>query len=429
MNKRRHILVLAYMLSPYKGSEFSVAWNYVKEMSKDNDLTVLYGISGNHMGDCDEMETYIRMNPIAGVKLLAVKPNRLANALNFLNRHDILVYTFYYAYQVWHKQVFEIAKDLCKTNRFDLIHYVGMIGYREPGYLWKLDLPYVWGPISGANNAPWQLLDKMPFLGKMKQIFRNLANNIQFQHSTRLKKALKATDILLTATSENHDKFLETHGKESMCMPENAILGDISLNTDKFSSIDKYHIIFIGTLDARKSVGILLEAVSRMKNKHKIVIDVVGEGPLRNHLETQAMTLDIANQVKWHGKQPRERAVSLFDQAHIHSITSVSEGNPTTVWEAMMHGVPTISFDHCGMHDTLSDGAGILIPIQETYEDNINAFSDALDNLTESPELFRELALSTIECAKSYTWDERRRFFNSMYEQLLSDKNSHQSIK
>ena len=50
MSKKKHILVLAYMLSPYKGSEFSVAWNYVTEMSKDNNLTVLYGISGKHMG-------------------------------------------------------------------------------------------------------------------------------------------------------------------------------------------------------------------------------------------------------------------------------------------------------------------------------------------------------------------------------------------
>ena len=38
---------MAYMLSPYKGSEFSVAWNYVTHISKDNDLTVLYGISGD----------------------------------------------------------------------------------------------------------------------------------------------------------------------------------------------------------------------------------------------------------------------------------------------------------------------------------------------------------------------------------------------
>ena len=153
MSNRKHILVMTYMLSPYKGSEFSVAWNYVTEMSQEYDLTVLYGISGPHMGNCEEMEEYIAKYPIPGVNFVAVKPSRFANFLNYLNRHDIFVYTFYYAYQVWQKLAYKKAIELTKYTKFDLVHYVGMIGYREPGYLWKLGLPYVWGPISGANNA------------------------------------------------------------------------------------------------------------------------------------------------------------------------------------------------------------------------------------------------------------------------------------
>ena len=36
MDKKRKILVMAYAISPNKGSEFSVAWNYVKNMSEEN---------------------------------------------------------------------------------------------------------------------------------------------------------------------------------------------------------------------------------------------------------------------------------------------------------------------------------------------------------------------------------------------------------
>jgi hypothetical protein len=28
---------------------------------------------------------------------------------------------------------------------------LNMIGYREPGYLWKLNVPFVWGPMGGTN--------------------------------------------------------------------------------------------------------------------------------------------------------------------------------------------------------------------------------------------------------------------------------------
>ncbi|UVQ96376.1 hypothetical protein NXW23_19055 [Bacteroides caccae] len=112
-------------------------------------MTVLYGASGNQMGDCDEMEDYIKQNPIPNVCLIPIYPNKLANILNWPNRHHVLEYTFYYAYRVWHLQVYKVASELMETKHFDLIHYVGMIGYREPGYLWKLGLPYVWGPVGG----------------------------------------------------------------------------------------------------------------------------------------------------------------------------------------------------------------------------------------------------------------------------------------
>ena len=422
MDKKRKILVMAYAISPNKGSEFSVAWNYVKNMSEENDLTVLYGMSDNHMGEMATMELYIKENPISQVKFIPIKPNKFANLLNWPNRHDFLGYTFYYAFSVWQKQAYRVAKDLIEKEHYDLIHFVGPIGYREPGYLWKLGLPYIWGPIGGANNAPLQLMKRSPLSGKMKHSFRNFANTLQFRYSSRLKKALRSTDILLTATSENHDKFLNVHGKDSICIPENAIIGNISLNQAKFIEPDKYRLIVVGTLNARKSVGILLEAVSLMKYKNKILLDIVGDGPLRGILESQAKNLGINDIINWHGLLPRTKAVELFDSAHLHVITSVSEGNPTTIWEAMMHGVPTLSFDHCGMHDTLRDGAGILVPIAPEYKDCVIGITDVIDDLLLYPNKFKKLAEATLLRAQSYTWEKRRIFWNNLYDKILNQK-------
>lgn len=420
---RKKILVLAYMLSPYKGSEFSVAWNYVTNMSRDNDLTVLYGISGAHMGECREMEEYIHKYPIPGVKLIAVYPNQWANLLNWPNRHNLFVYTFYYAYQVWQKLAYKKAKDLMLTERFDLIHYVGMIGYREPGYLWKLGLPYVWGPVSGANNAPWQLFKPMPWSGKLKQGFRTLANKIQFHTKHRLKEALKHTDILLTATSENQLLFEKVHHKKSICLPENGIVGNISLDFAKFVNPQKYKLIVVGTLDARKSVGIFLEALQIVQHKQLLEVDIVGDGPLRKSLEDYAASAGLDSIITWHGQLPRKDAVRLFNSAHLHVITSVSEGNPTTIWEAMSYGVPTLSFDHCGMHDTLRDNAGILIPIAKHYEDCVKNVADVIESLLVQPDSFLQLANKTIQRAQTYTWDKRCTFFNNLYDRLCSKNN------
>ena len=420
--QRRKILVMAYMLSPYKGSEFSVAWNYVTHISKDNDLTVLYGISGDHMGNCSEMESYIRQHPMSNVRLIPIYPNRLANLLNWPNRHNLFVYTFYYAYQVWHKQAYKEAKRLVREEHFDLVHYVGMIGYREPGYLWKLGLPYVWGPVSGANNAPWQLMKHMPVMGRMKLTFRSVANTIQFHTKHRLKKALKATDILLTATSENQRKFKVVHHKDSICIPENCITGNVYLDETKFINPEKYHIIIIGRLDANKSVSILLEALTKVQHRGMMHIDIVGDGTLRESLQQYAIQHGLNPSITWHGQLPRAEAVKIFNSAHLHVITSVSEGNPTTIWEAMSYGVPTMSFDHCGMHDTICDKCGIKIPIAKRYEDCVTAVAENIDALLEYPERFYQLAKGAIECAQHYIWAEREKFWNDLYDKLLNKK-------
>lgn len=413
---------MAYAISPYRGSEYAVAWNYVAHMSKYHRLTVVYGASGNHMGDVVEMEEYARSHTMANVRFIAVKPDKLARALNWPNRHDFFVYSFYYAYRRWHWQVYKQVLELLKTDHFDLVHYVGMIGYREPGYLWKLGLPYVWGSVSGANNAPWQLMKHMPLLGRVKLTFRSLANTIQFHTKRRLKKALKATDILLTATSENQQKFRQVHHKDSICLPENCITGTITLDESKFNNPAKYNIIVIGRLDAGKSVGIFLEALAQVRNRDKLHVDIVGDGPLRARLQGYDREHGLDGLITWHGQLPRVEAVKIFNRAHLHVITSVSEGNPTTIWEAMSYGVPTMSFDHCGMHDTICDKCGIRIPIAKRYDDCVSSIAHNIDVLLEYPERFYQLAKGTIECAKKYTWAKREIILNQLYDNLLSKK-------
>lgn len=422
MKYRRKILIMAYAISPSRGSEYAVAWNFVKHMSKENDLTVICGMSDNHMGETYTIENYLQNHEMPHVRFMVVKPNKWTNLLNWPNRHNFLVYTFYYAFAFWHKQAYKRAKELIEQEHFDLIHFVGPIGYREPGYLWKLGLPYIWGPIGGANNAPRQLMKRMPLLGKLKQTFRSIANTIQFYTKIRLRKALKHTDILLTATSENQYKFKTVHHKESICIPENCITGEIRLNLTKFENPPKYKLIVVGTLDARKSVGIFLEALTHVHHKDMIQVDIVGGGPLKDMLMKYAKENNLNEMITWYGQLPREQAVKVFNSAHLHVITSVSEGNPTTIWEAMSYGVPTMSFDHCGMHDTLCERCGIRIPIAKHYEDCVLAVAKEIDNLLEHTERFRQLAEGTLECAKKYTWAERELFLNNLYEQLLASK-------
>lgn len=422
-----NILVLCYEISPTRGSEYAVAWNYVTQMSKYHNLTVLYGASGNHMGDCVEMNNYATTHELPHVTFHQVVPSKLCNILNYPNQKGYFGYSFYWAYHVWHKLAFQKAVKLCEKNEFDVIHFLCPIGYREPGYLWKLNRPYVWGPIGGTNNPPLCLFKALPLQAKIKYIFKTIANTLQFHYKRNLRQALTRTDVLFTATSKVHDDFIRVHKKNNIYLPENGILGDISLDETKFNNPEKYRLILVGRLDAGKAVIVLLNAVAKIQHKEKLIVDIVGDGPQVPSLQKYVKRNGIENLVVFHGSMPRDKVIKQFNKSHLHAITSISEGNPTVLWEAMSKGVPTLTLDHCGMHDVVCDQCGIRIPL-DRYDKIIDNIAKSIDNLLERPERFKELAEGTINCAQKFKWENRIAILNKSYHDAISLRKQNKAV-
>lgn len=383
MSDRLRILVLAYMISPIRGSEFAVAWNYVKAMRSHCDLTILYGTAGEHMGDVTDfpVSSFMDRSEPGDVRFHFVPEPRLARRLNALNRRGILTYSFYLAYRVWHRAALGEAKTLVAEGTFDVVHYLGPIGYREPGYLWRLPFPYVWGPVGGATSFPWRLHSALPRNGKLSLIARAFVNALQLRLSSRVTKALRRADVLLTATTENQAIFRKRKGVESRYLPENGIEGQISLNETKFPA-QPIRIVWIGSLEARKGLILLIEAIGMLPDPRQICVDIVGKGPLRSSLCERAVELGVSEQFVWHGHIPRAGVLELLDHGHLHVVTGLNEGNPTSIWEALNRSVPILTLNHRGMRDVVSSAYGVGIPVTDTQQcsrDIATAIQDLID--------------------------------------------------
>ena len=65
---------------------------------------------------------------------------------------------FYKYYREWQWKTYLLAKDICKEEKIDVSHQLNMIGFREPGYLWKLSqengVPFVWGAVDAKDKFP-----------------------------------------------------------------------------------------------------------------------------------------------------------------------------------------------------------------------------------------------------------------------------------
>ena len=80
---------------------------------------------------------------------------------------------FYKHYRTWQYRTYEMALDIMKVYHIDVLHQLNMIGFREPGYLWKIEgIPFVWGPVDAKEKFPIAYLQDA---GLKKQLFMRRA--------------------------------------------------------------------------------------------------------------------------------------------------------------------------------------------------------------------------------------------------------------
>jgi glycosyltransferase involved in cell wall biosynthesis len=130
----------------------------------------------------------------------------------------------------------------------------------------------------------------------------------------------------------------------------------------QFGLSNAYVHAFVGRLVGAKDLPTLLRAfaLARRQCARDLRLVIGGDGEERAMLHELARTLGIADAVVWLGAQPdAARALSLADA---FAMSSVSEGVPMAMLEAMQAGLPCVATDVGGIAAVLADGCGRVVP-------------------------------------------------------------------
>ncbi len=121
----------------------------------------------------------------------------------------------------------------------------------------------------------------------------------------------------------------------------------------------------VGSLVKRKRMGDLIDAVSLLRGKDKLPIKciIVGEGPEKDRLLSEAKKIGRAGEIIFAGFQAD--AVSYINAMDIFVLPSENEGLPRVILEAMLMGKPVIASDIAGPSELIGDGrTGFLVPVR-----------------------------------------------------------------
>jgi len=137
----------------------------------------------------------------------------------------------------------------------------------------------------------------------------------------------------------------------------------------------KFRFITIGRLSAEKNTKDLIIAFNKANIKNS-QLEIIGNGPLLETLKSLSKELGIENKVLFHGHQ--KDIMQFLAKANAFVFTSLNEGFPNVVLEAMFCGLPIISYQFkAGITTILENGKyGILVPLND-----VNLFADKMKSL------------------------------------------------
>jgi glycosyltransferase involved in cell wall biosynthesis len=354
------------------------------------------------------------------VSFIPIKPSFTTKYWDFSLKGII---GFYRDYRKWHEDVFLTVSDMIKKDHYDLIHFLGPIGYHEPGKLYQLPIPYIWGPVGGMGKAPARMLVESDLRygtrTGIKMLIKSYMSRIRLRINKRVKDAFRKSDVVVGATTEYVSIIRRILSKTShsiiQYLPENCINELNNLDYSKFNT-PIINLVFIGRLDTGKAPMIVLESLARIKKAAtNIHVDFIGAGPLTSICQEFIMNKSLQDVVTIHGQLERSAVFTLLSRAHLMLLPSLYDANTTVVWEAMAYAVPTLCLDHCGMHDTIKEKSGIKIPVS-SFNRVISNVSLQLKRISEHPEILQEMAESLIEDRAEYSWESRMAKFEKLYD-------------
>ena len=408
------VLINAYACSPGMGSEPGMAWNWVKNLAK---FCELYIITEGEFWE--KIEAAVPTLEQGGNMHFYYNPVSDEIRKMCWNQGD---WRFYKYYRQWQWKTYLMAKDICKVEKMDVLHQLNMIGFREPGYLWKLSkengVPFVWGPIGGLKQFPTAYLKEAGLKMQLFMRLKNFLNIWQLKHEKRVDEALKTAKLLISSIPDSYRALKKYKGLESIVIPETGCFLSEDISTSRFDT-EEFHIMWVGKFDFRKQLPLALQAVALAKNP-KLKLDVYGSGSVGQVEMAKRMgeELGISQQVIWYGNQKNDVVMEAMRKAQLFFFTSVNEDTSTVVLEAVSNRLPVVCFDACGMSAVIDASVGRKIALSQPSQ-SAHDFARILNELEGNRALLKQLSENCRQRQMELSWEVKARKVVEEYKRIV----------
>ena len=174
----------------------------------------------------------------------------------------------------------------------------------------------------------------------------------------------------------------------------------------------------VARLDPKKNHTMFVDVIARLKASYPdLSALLVGDGPTRERIEAHIRQRAVETRLSITGiRNDVNLILPAFD---VFLSTSVSEGLPHSIEEAMAAGVPVVATDVGGIRELIDDGEnGFIVP-----SDDVEAMVERVKMLLDSPELRRRIGMAGREkMRREFTVEKMVDTLQNVYIEMLRRK-------
>lgn len=358
------LLISAIACNPFGGSETIYGWYVISALAKEHSCFVLTGESNRK--DIESARAIGLVPDSISFRYLGTDlpyhPNRLYARLQSWKR-----------YVDFSRDVLEIARSWHAEVGFDLAQQVTYTTWRVPSSLWKLGIPFIWGPISGTEVFPSSCLGSLSLHARLFEMLRKIQTQL-----ARRKRAVQECARNAYCIPVPHPQALEflaalrgTSAGVELChnffFPD-ARMVELHVARPLTDPSRPLRAFGAGNLEGRKGVAIALQGIALAKLKGvRVEYQVTSRGPELEHLKTLSAKLGLTDQVILGERFESVEFAAALSTFDVCLLPTLRDGAGLSIMEAMLAGCVPIVADWCGPAEFVTETCGFKIPVTEPY--------------------------------------------------------------
>lgn len=177
--------------------------------------------------------------------------------------------------------------------------------------------------------------------------------------------------------------------------------------------LPEHFILYVGTIEPRKNLTALLEAMTNLQSAICNLVIVGKKGWLYEGFFQRLRELGLEERVHFTGYVPDEDLPALYSAADLFVFPSLYEGFGLPVLEAMACGAPVVCSDTSSLPEVAGDAALLVNPT------DVRALAAAIERVLTDEALRASLQARGLERARRFTWEEAARRTLEVYQQVL----------